>query len=94
MEGVAEAGIRAVVSGIGNNIGILYLGFCLDGNGASIKFSRKIAADGGNHRSRDKAEVSGIGDKISCLDENGTSTKFSIGFRAYTQMGNVIYVQG
>jgi hypothetical protein len=34
MEEVTEAGIKAVASGTVNKIGILYLGFCLDGNGA------------------------------------------------------------
>jgi hypothetical protein len=54
MKGVTQAGIRAVVSGIGNNIGIFDLGFCLDSNGASIMVSRKmLAADGGSHRSRE-----------------------------------------
>ena len=54
MEGVTQAGNRDLVSGIGNNIGIFDLGFCLDGNGASVKVSRKmLAADGGSHPSQD-----------------------------------------
>ena len=68
MEGVTEAGLRELVSGIGKKLGIFDLGFCLDGNGASVKVLRKmLAADGGSHRSRDKAEVSGIGDRISII---------------------------
>jgi hypothetical protein len=68
MEGVTEARIKALMSGIGKTIGILYLGFCLDGNGASITVARKmLAADGGSHRSRHKAEVGGIGDKRSII---------------------------
>jgi hypothetical protein len=44
MEEVTKAGIKAVASGTINKIGILYLGFCLDGNGAWIKVSRKMLA--------------------------------------------------